>query len=116
MDENVLHINLEQDTLYNQCYRKVIYTNDNMQIILQSLQPGEEVPFETHTDVVQFIRCEKGRGIVTIDGIDYEITDGVCITIPANTEHRIFNDSKRKNLKFYTIYSKPEHTIEENIC
>ena len=50
--------NIEQDTLENKDYRRVLYTGRNMQLVLMTLQPGEEIGLETHDEHDQFIRVE----------------------------------------------------------
>ena len=56
--------NIEQDTLENKDYRRVLYTGRNMQLVLMTLQPGEEIGLETHDEHDQFIRVEAGTGAV----------------------------------------------------
>lgn len=112
MSDKILHVNIEEDTKINKCYRKSIYSDKTMQIILQNLKPGENVPFETHT-VTQFLRCEYGSGYVVIDDKIYDFYDGVAITIPYGSRHKIVNNSN-SSLKFYTIYPEIEH--EDDIC
>ena len=36
--------NIESETLINPNYRKVIYTDSNIQIVLMNLQPDEDIP------------------------------------------------------------------------
>lgn len=108
---------IENDTLKNNNFRKVIHTAKNQQLVLMSLKPQEDIGMEVHKGVDQFIRIEKGRGKAILNGDEYAIRDGVSITIPAGTEHNIINTSKRNALKLYTIYSPPEHkpnTIMKN--
>jgi mannose-6-phosphate isomerase-like protein (cupin superfamily) len=68
---------------------------------------------EIHSTVDQFIRVEKGRGIVHIKYPDYDehisIEDGSAIVIPAGTLHNVINTSTLDSLHLYTIYSPPEH-------
>ena len=47
--------NIEDDTMKNQDFRRVLYTGKNSQLVLMSLQPKEEIGLETHT-LDQFIR------------------------------------------------------------
>lgn len=53
-------INIEEETVSNQDYRRVIYTSDFSQLVLMTLKPGVEIGMELHEDVDQFIRIEKG--------------------------------------------------------
>lgn len=101
--------NIEQDTLANNNFRKVLYTGKHSQLVLMSLKPGEEIGMEVHTDNDQFFRFEKGMGRVVIDGNEYEVTDGSAIVVPAGAQHNIINISETDDLKLYTIYSPAHH-------
>lgn len=102
--------NIESDTLKNNNYRKVIYTvPDELQLVLMSLTPGEDIPSETHNSTTQFIRVESGYGYAQIGTKKYKLKDGISVVIPPKKKHYIKNTSKSKSLKIYTIYSPPEH-------
>ncbi|HEY2921693.1 MAG TPA: cupin domain-containing protein [Candidatus Binatia bacterium] len=99
---------IENDTLENQDFRRVLYTAKNSQLVLMSLGPKEEIGEETHT-LDQFIRVEAGDGFAVLDGVKHPISDGTAIVIPAGTKHNVVNDSATEELKLYTVYSPPEH-------
>lgn len=101
--------NIEKLTLENNNFRKVIYTAEHSQLVLMSLKPGEEIGEEVHDTLDQFFRFEKGKGKAVIDGKESEIADGSAVVIPAGTKHNIINSSQTDSLKFYTIYSPPNH-------
>jgi mannose-6-phosphate isomerase-like protein (cupin superfamily) len=101
--------NIEKDTLSNSDFRRVLYTGKNSQLVLMNLRPGEEIGEEVHKTIDQFLRFEKGEGIVSIDGIKRNVTDGDAVVIPAGARHNVTNTSKTTELKLYTIYSPPEH-------
>lgn len=100
--------NIEDDTLTNSDFRRVLYTGKNSQLVLMSLRAKEEIGEETHT-LDQFIRVEAGRGVAVLDGVEHRLSDGTAVVIPAGTKHNVINDSERDELKLYTIYSPPEH-------
>lgn len=101
--------NIENDTLENTNFRKVLYTGKHSQLVLMSLRPKEEIGMETHTDNDQFFRFEKGEGKVVIDGNEYAVGDGSAIVVPAGAEHNVINVSESDDLKLYTIYSPAHH-------
>jgi len=101
--------NIEQATLQNENFRKVLYTGKHSQLVLMSLMAGEEIGMEVHSDNDQFFRFEKGRGKCIIDGNEYEVKDGTAIVVPAGAEHNIVNVSENEELKLYTIYSPAHH-------
>ena len=101
--------NIEQDTLNNTNFRRVIYTAKHCQLVLMSLQPKEEIGMETHPENDQFLRFEGGSGTVFIDENKYEVADGDAVIVPAGARHNVVNMSETESLKIYTIYSPPHH-------
>lgn len=108
---DVLHINIEKETNKNTYYRKVIATTPNMQLVLMSLKPGQDIGLEVHPYITQFIRVEKGEGVAIIGDEEYNLINGDAVIIPLNTKHNIINNTK-KVLKLYTIYSGPNHPYD----
>lgn len=104
--------NIESETISNIQYRKVISTDKHMQLVLMSLNPGEDIPEEIHKGS-QFIRVEAGKGFAIIGGKKKLLKDGVAVKIPAGTKHYIKNTSRDARLKLYTLYSPPEHAPGE---
>jgi mannose-6-phosphate isomerase-like protein (cupin superfamily) len=102
-------INIEDETLNNVNFRKVLYTSKHLQVVLMSLNPGEEIGAETHKGVDQFFRFESGKGKCILDGNEYLVGDGDVIVVPAGSEHNIINTGTDRTLKMYTIYSPPNH-------
>ena len=102
------HVNIENETLSNNQYRKVLYTGENIQLVLMSLNPNEETGMESHSNIDQFFRFESGDGVCVINGNHYKISNGYAIIIPAGSKHNIINTGK-KPLKMYSIYSPPQH-------
>ena len=62
---------LEQATEENEDFRRVVYTGKNLQLVLMSLPPGDEIGEEVHDDRDQFFRIEEGEGVITIDGVEH---------------------------------------------
>ena len=106
---NGFKTNIEKDTLANDNFRKVLYTAKHLQLVLMSLQPGEEIGEETHRENDQFFRFEGGSGKCIIDGNEYDLADGDVVVIPAGAKHNIINTGKTEALKMYTIYAPPHH-------
>jgi mannose-6-phosphate isomerase-like protein (cupin superfamily) len=100
---------IEKETLKNTDFRRVLYTGKNSQLVLMSLEPGEEIGEEVHSHIDQFFRFEAGEGVVIIDSNKYPVKDGDCAIVPAGALHNVVNTSKKEKLKLYTIYSPPEH-------
>ena len=105
-----MHVtNIERDTLANEDYRRVLYTGPNLQLVLMTLRPGEEIGMERHEGHDQFIRIESGTGEAVLDGRKHALSDGVSVVIASGVEHNVVNTSKTEPLRLYTLYAPPEH-------
>ena len=99
---------IEELTEKNSDFRRVLYTGKNLQLVLMSLKPGEEIGEEVHEDRDQFFRVEMGEGEVRIDGNRSKIEDDDAIIVPAGARHNVVNTGD-KPLRLYTLYAPPEH-------
>ena len=100
--------NIEEATNSNGDFRRVLYTGKNLQLVLMTLQPGDEIGEEVHEDRDQFFRIEDGRGTVYIDGAPNPVEDDFAVIVPAGARHNVVNTGDQP-LKLYTLYGPPEH-------
>ncbi|MGA7617228.1 MAG: cupin domain-containing protein [Thermoanaerobaculia bacterium] len=99
---------IEHLTESNDDFRRVLYTGKNLQLVLMSLKPGEEIGEEVHHDRDQFFRFEAGEGEVLIDGNRSAVHADMAVIVPAGARHNVTNTGGGP-LKVYTIYGPPEH-------
>lgn len=99
--------NLEEETIANTYFRKVLYTDPRFQFVLMSLLPSEDIGDEVH-ELDQFIRIEAGEGEAIIDGETYALHDGSAVIIPKGARHNIVNTGGVP-LKLYSVYAPAQH-------
>ncbi len=100
--------NIEKVTVENEDFRRVLYTGAHLQLVLMTLQPGEEIGEEVHPDRDQFFRIEEGEGAIDIDGRENRVEDDFAVIVPAGARHNVRNIGSQP-LRLYTIYGPPEH-------
>lgn len=109
--------NIESDTKLATAYRRVVYTDDNMQLVLMCVTPEVGgIPRESHHNATQFIRVEEGTGVLRIwksksdlgPPREYALSDGISVTVHPDTEHEV-HVTGTKPLKLYTLYAPPQH-------
>lgn len=100
--------NVEQASLENEYFRKVLYTDARVQLVVMSLKPSEDIGEEVH-ELDQFIRVEAGTGTSILDGVEHPIVAGSAIVIPQGVRHNIINASTSEPMKLYTLYAPPNH-------
>lgn len=89
----------------NDFFQKEVFLDKRVQVVLMSLQPGEEIGMETHrADQATFFVDGKGQAI--IDGAKQTVTDNHMIVIPQGAEHNIVNTGDEP-LKLFSVYAPP---------
>jgi mannose-6-phosphate isomerase-like protein (cupin superfamily) len=109
---------IEDLTEENEFFRKVLFTGKHLQLVVMTLQGGEEIGSEVHSDTDQFFRIEEGEArFIFNDSEEHRAKDGDAVVVPAGTRHNVINASSSEPLKLYTVYTPPEHpdgTIHKN--
>jgi mannose-6-phosphate isomerase-like protein (cupin superfamily) len=101
---------IEEATLKNNYFRKVLFTGAHAQLVVMCLQPGEEIGNEVHPAVDQFFRIEQGEAKFVFNGKEEHLVhDGDAVVVPAGTFHNVINTSSTGHLRLYTIYTPPNH-------
>ncbi len=106
--------NIEEAAKVSSYFRQVLFTAQNLQLVVMSLEPGEEIGLEMHDHLEQFIRIESGRATVTMGPSEDEIAEAHdieedwAVVIPGGTWHNVINRGDGQ-LKLYTIYAPPQH-------
>jgi mannose-6-phosphate isomerase-like protein (cupin superfamily) len=99
--------NIEDISNRNKEFRKVLYTAENIQLVVMSLNPKEEIGLEVH-ELDQFFRVEEGTGEALLEEVSTNISAGFAVLVPAGTKHNIINTGNVP-LKLYTLYAPPNH-------
>lgn len=99
--------NIEDIVNKNKEFRRVLYTAGNVQLVVMSLNPKEEIGMELH-QLDQFFRVEEGTGEALLEGVRTSISAGFAVLVPAGTKHNIINTGSVP-LKLYTLYAPPNH-------
>ncbi len=80
-----------------QVVSKTLAQNEALSVTLFAFDKGEEI--STHkSDGDAFVTCLDGVGIITIDGMEYELTPGESIVMPAGHPHAVYGKEQFKML------------------
>ncbi|MFD2807529.1 cupin domain-containing protein [Litchfieldia salsa] len=111
---NPFVVNINEVTKKNDTFRTALWTGNNLQVTLMSINVGEDIGLEKHPNLDQFLRIEQGKGIVQMgknkEILNYvrDVYDDFSILIPAGTWHNLTNTGNVP-LKLYSIYAPPQH-------
>jgi len=95
-------------SLDNEDFRDTVITGKLCQVVLMTLQPGEEIGAEVHADHDQILVLTEGNGQAVLEGQAREVGTNDLIFVHAGVEHNFINTGSRP-LKLYTVYAPPEH-------
>lgn len=106
--------NIEQVTTNNENFRTTIWTGEHLQITVMSIDVGDSIGLEMHEDNDQFIRLEKGVGMVQMgknqNNLNFQrkVSENDAFVVPAKTWHNLVNIGNEP-IKLYSIYAPPHH-------
>jgi mannose-6-phosphate isomerase-like protein (cupin superfamily) len=89
----------------NKNFQKEVYYDEQCQIVLMSIEPGDDIGEETH-DADQTTFFVAGEGQAVVDGSRTKVTPNHIIVIPKGAKHNIINKGDEP-LKLFTVYSPP---------
>jgi mannose-6-phosphate isomerase-like protein (cupin superfamily) len=89
-------------------FRRVLFTTERSQLVLMSIEPGDEIGEETHEGIDQVLMFVAGEGEAVLAGESRPVREGSIVVVPAGTRHN-FITRGNSALKLYTVYTPPEH-------
>lgn len=89
----------------NNFFQREVYLDDNVQIVLMSLKPGEDIGEETHR-ADQTTYFVEGSGSAVLNGHGTKVAANHMIVIPQGTRHNIVNKGTTP-LKLFSVYAPP---------
>ena len=101
------HLNLDEATRANSFFRKELCTTDRTQIVVMSVEPGDDIGLETH-DLDQVLFFVSGKGEYSVGDDRGSVSPGDVVVVPAHTQHNFLNTGKEP-LKLFTVYAPPDH-------
>ena len=89
-------------------FRREVVTGENMQIVVMTIPPGEEIGEEVHHDIDQVLLFVDGEGEAVIEGERSPVAAGHLTFVPGGTLHNFVNTGQVP-LRLVTAYAPPEH-------
>ena len=89
-------------------FRRVLWTGEHTQLVIMTIQPGEDIGEEVHPDNDQILSFVSGVAEAIIEGESRQVVPGDLVVVPAGTKHNFVNAGPNP-LVLYTVYGPPEH-------
>lgn len=90
----------------NSFFRQEVLTASNSQLVVMSVEPGDDVGAEVH-EVDQVLVFISGQGEAVLNGERSLVGPNSLVVVPAGTTHNFVNTGQEP-LKLFTVYAPPE--------
>ena len=101
-------VNIAEAARSNEAFRRVLHTTGHAQLVVMTLQPGEDIGAEVHEHNDQILTFVEGRVRAEVAGKSSDVGPGDVVVVPAGTEHN-FTNTGQDRARLYTLYSPPDH-------
>lgn len=89
-------------------FRRVLWTGQNTQLVIMTIQPGDDIGLEVHEHNEQILTFVSGTCEALVGGEIQTVGAGDLVVVPAGVEHN-FTNTGPDPLVLYTVYGPPEH-------
>jgi mannose-6-phosphate isomerase-like protein (cupin superfamily) len=101
-------VSMADDAAKNDYFRAVRFTGRHTQVVVMTLQPGEDIGAEVHPDNDQVLVFTEGTARAEVGGEQQDLGAGDLVVVPAGTQHN-FTNTGSGVLRLITIYGPPDH-------
>jgi mannose-6-phosphate isomerase-like protein (cupin superfamily) len=101
-------VTMADDSARNEAFRAVRFTGKHTQVVVMTLQPGEDIGAEVHPDNDQVLIFTEGTASAEVGGAQQDVGAGDLVVVPAGTQHNFTNNGSGV-LRLITIYGPPDH-------
>jgi mannose-6-phosphate isomerase-like protein (cupin superfamily) len=101
-------VTIADEAARNDNFRKVLSTAEHTQVVVMTLQPGEDIGAEVHPDNDQVLLFTEGTARAEVGGETRDVAAGDLVVVPAGTQHN-FTNTGAGTVRLLTIYGPPDH-------
>lgn len=74
---------------------------------------GEECDLHNHRGAVELFYVLSGRGVITVNGTEYEVVNGDCVVVPVGDRHKLRGLSKGLPFRVFCVFAvAPGHEAD----
>jgi mannose-6-phosphate isomerase-like protein (cupin superfamily) len=101
-------VTMAENAAKNDFFRAVRFTGRHTQVVVMTLQPGEDIGAEVHPDNDQVLIFTEGTARADVGGEQQDVAAGDLVVVPAGTQHN-FTNTGSGALRLITVYGPPDH-------
>ena len=92
----------------NESFRREVLTGRLQQVVVMTIQPGDEIGEEVHPDTDQTLVFVDGTAEAVLDGVTTPVGPNQLVFVHAGVQHNFINTGEVP-LRIITVYAPPEH-------
>jgi mannose-6-phosphate isomerase-like protein (cupin superfamily) len=104
----MFRVTIADEARRNDNFRSVLHTSGHTQVVVMTLQPGEDIGAEVHEHNDQVLTFVEGTARAEVGGETSLVGPGDLVVVPSGTPHN-FTNTGDGVLRLYTIYGPPDH-------
>lgn len=104
----MLHLRIEDEARRNDAFRSVLHTGTRSQVVVMTLQPGEDIGVDLHDAAEEILSVVEGQGELTVAGETDVVVAGSMVVVPRATERNLLNTGTAP-LRLVVLYTPPAH-------
>lgn len=104
-------VTIAEEAARNEFFRAVTFTGEHTQVVLMTLQAGEDIGAEVHPDNDQVLVFTEGTARAEVGGERRDVSAGDLVVVPAGTQHNFVNTGSGP-LRLITVYGPPDHAAD----
>ena len=89
-------------------FRRVVFTSPRTQMVVMTLNPGQQIGSEIHPGADQLFMVASGTGTATLNLEAHAVGPGSLVAVPAGTRHNV-TAGEAGPLRLVTVYAPPQH-------
>jgi mannose-6-phosphate isomerase-like protein (cupin superfamily) len=101
-------VNITEAARANDTFRRVLHTTGHVQLVVMTLQPGEDIGSEVHEHNDQVLTFVEGSVRAEVAGDATDVGPGDVVVVPAGTRHDFTNIGDIP-ARLFTLYAPPDH-------
>jgi mannose-6-phosphate isomerase-like protein (cupin superfamily) len=98
------------EALDNDAFRRVVRTNETVQVVARALRPGENIGLGTWQDISVTYIVYDGKGTVSFDDDEEPLSHGKVVTVEPGMLHDVTADESSW-LRLLALYSPPTYEL-----
>ncbi len=104
----MFHLHIVDEARRSDLFRSVLHTGARCQVVVMTLQPGEDLGADLHDDAEELLAVVDGQGELVVAGESEAVSAGSLVVVPQATERNLVNTGAVP-LRLFAVYAPPEH-------